>query len=212
MAVVVHVSIDIQEYLDSLCNALMHPVSDVNLISQVLPARHRAINFVAAPVGRTFLCLSCESPEQTVVFFLGERNDRIDTRILHGTDGGFDSLRALMQVDDPGLEAVCMASISQLVNPIFNSGSEKLTSMTALVAKLPVNDERVVGVTFGFPFGIRLGLHIFDDHRLSICFNDTCDEIVSQARKNQRLQIYEMQLNTDDKPRVAGIDWFDWLK
>ncbi len=174
-------SSDVLECLDAICYVLAHPVSDVNLISQVLSANYGSVKFMCAPVDRTFLCMSCESsPPKSVVFFLGSTNDRIEASIV-GDENELSSLCDLMRSDNPELEGVSMMGISQMVNPVFNLGSERLTCVTLLVAHLPAKGDRTIGIVFGFPFGIRLRLHVFDDHRLSICFNDVCDTIVSQA-------------------------------
>lgn len=105
-----------------------------------------------------------------------------------------------------------MMGVSQMVNPIFNFGSERLTELTLLVANVSAKGDRTIGIVLGFPFGIRLGLHVFDDHRLSICFNDVCDAIISQAREHKRVRVLERTLNADEKPRFSEIDWLDWLQ
>lgn len=138
-------------------------------------------------------------------------SDEIDVRVIGLGSDDASELCEIIRTDDEDVGDLCMTAINQFLNPVFNFGSAPLSRITTIVLEHPVRGEIIVGIVFTFPFGVRLGLHVFDDHRLSICFNEMCDVIITQARGGKSVHVIEKTFELSDKPHFSELSWFDWL-
>lgn len=201
---------DSANLLDDLC---LLPIADIGVISRMHPSEYGGLEYSTTFGDRTFFCITFGIPAvATAVFFLGDRGDEIELRLLKGEVTDFSELSELLQADNSCKEGFCHTGIGQLLSPLLGVGGDRLTGLTMILADRIQGGDRIIGVVFQFPFSIQLGLHIFDDDRLSFSFNSACDVVVGQAMRTAGIRVVGRKFQQDEKPHYAEIDWFDWLK
>lgn len=203
---------ELQTQIDAMYAVLAKPIDDVGVISRMLPSPYSGIACFTTLADRTFFVVTCgKKTPDNVVFFLSESGNHIEFHIVGAGKNNLQTWCEMIRSEDQSDGDLCITGMSQILNPVFNSGAALLTGVTLLLGRESVHSDKIIGIVMGFPFGIRLGLHVFDDHRLSICFNENCDAIISQARGLDRVHVIERTFTSDEKPHFSNVNWFDWL-
>ena len=91
---------------------------------------------------------------------------------------------------------------------------EKLSVTSAHV--LTTTDGRVIGFCVHVNLGVRIGIFVSPYAGATLAFNDSCDEVIRQAKSAEALGVVRVltrdYTGTETPKQMETIDWFDWLR